>query len=111
MDMNLFYSDKSKFDFVGYTDCGYLSYCHKPKSQTRYIFTFPQIAVILAFHEASREFVSLKSMTQHIHEKCSLPSNKNRTMILYEDNSTCIAQIKGVYIKGHITKQISRKLF
>ena len=32
-------------------------------------------------------------------------------MIIYEDNSTCIAQTNVGYIKSNITKHIARKLF
>ena len=30
---------------------------------------------------------------------------------MYEDNTACIAQLKGGYIKGNQTKHISAKLF
>ncbi|KAH1106412.1 hypothetical protein J1N35_010180 [Gossypium stocksii] len=36
---------------------------------------------------------------------------ENMPTILYEDNATCIAQLKGGYIKGDRTKHISPKLF
>ena len=66
---------------------------------------------ILAMHEASRECVLLRSMIQHIRESCGLFSIKNNPTVLYEDNVACIAQIKGGYIKGDRTKQISPKFF
>ena len=66
---------------------------------------------ILVMHEASREFVWLRSMIQHIKESCGLSSIKNNPTILYEDNAACIAQIKGGYIKGDRTKHISPKFF
>ena len=50
-------------------------------------------------------------MTQHIRETCGLSSSKNPPTTLYEDNTVCIAQIKGGYIKGDRTKHISPKLF
>ena len=40
-----------------------------------------------------------------------MSSIKNNPTILYEDNATCIAQIKGGYIKGDRTKHISPKFF
>ena len=48
-------------------------------------------------------------MIQHIQESCELPSIKDNPTTLFEDNVTCIAQIKGGYIKGDRTKNISRK--
>ena len=66
---------------------------------------------ILALHEASRECIWLKLMIQHIQESCSLPFSKDNPTTLFEDNATCIAQIKGGYIKGDRTKHISPKFF
>ena len=66
---------------------------------------------ILVMHEASREFVWLRSMIQHIKESCGLSSIKNNPTVLYEDNAACIAQIKGGYIEGDRTKHISPKFF
>ena len=50
-------------------------------------------------------------MIQHIQESCGLPSIKASPTTLFEDNVSCIAQIKGGYIKGDITKHISPKFF
>ena len=50
-------------------------------------------------------------MIQHIQESCELPSIKDNLTTLFEDNVVCIAQIKGGYIKGDITKHISPKFF
>ena len=66
---------------------------------------------IVAIHEASGECILLRSMTQDIRESCGLSSSKLSPTTLYEDNTTCIAQIKGSYIKGDRTKNISLKLF
>ena len=66
---------------------------------------------ILALHEASRECIWLRSMIQHIQESCGLPFSKDNPTTLFEDNATCIAQIKGGYIKGDRTKHISPKFF
>ena len=49
-------------------------------------------------------------MTQHIQSTCSLPINKDPT-ILYEDNAACVAQIKEGYIKSDRTKHIPPKFF
>ena len=66
---------------------------------------------ILSMHEASQECVWLSSMIRHIQESCGLPSIKSKPILLYEDNATCIAQVKGGFIKGNRTKHISPKIF
>ena len=48
---------------------------------------------------------------QHIRKSCGLSSIKNKSIVLYEDNAACIAQVKGGYIKGDRTKYISPKFF
>ena len=53
----------------------------------------------------------LRWMTQHIWESCGLSSSKLLPTILCEDNTICITQIKGSYIKNDRTKHISPKLF
>ena len=50
-------------------------------------------------------------MIQHIRENCGLSSIKNSPTILYEDNTACITQIRGGYIKGDRTKHIALKFF
>ena len=47
-------------------------------------------------------------MIQHIQKSCSI---KDNSTTLFEDNVTCIAQIKGGYIKGDRTKHLSPKFF
>ena len=66
---------------------------------------------IIEIHEATRECIWLRSMIQYIQESCRLPSIKNNLTTLFEDNATCIAQIKGGYIKRDRTKHISPKFF
>ena len=39
------------------------------------------------------------------------PFSKDNPTTLFEDNTACIAQIKGGYIKGDKTKHISSKFF
>jgi len=129
IDMELFYSNKSKSEMIGYADAGYLSDPHKARSQTDYLFTYGGTAIswrsmkqtlaatssnhaeIIAIHEASRECVWLRSMTQHIQEMCGFSMEKDIPTTLYEDNAACIAQLKGGYIKGDRTKHISPKFF
>lgn len=66
---------------------------------------------ILALHEGSSECVWLKFIIQHIQEYCGMSSNKKSPVILYEDNSACVAQVNGAFIKGDRIKNISPKFF
>ena len=50
-------------------------------------------------------------MIQHIRESYGLSSIKGDLTILFEDNTVCIAQITGGYIKEDKTKHISPKFF
>ncbi|GAV76564.1 hypothetical protein CFOL_v3_20037, partial [Cephalotus follicularis] len=128
-DMGLFYPRGTKSTLIGYVDAGYLSDPHKARSQTGYLFTFCDTAIswrstkqtmtatssnhseILAIHEASRECIWLISMIQHIQESCGLSSIRNNPTVIYEDNTACITQLRGGYIKGDRTKHISPKFF
>jgi hypothetical protein len=128
-DIGLFYSKGSNSQLVGYVDAGFLSDPHKGRSQTGYLFTCGSTAIswrsvkqtlvatssnhseIIAIHEASRECIWLRSLIQHIREKCDLSTIKDSPTILYEDNAACITQIRGGYIKGDRTKHISPKFF
>ena len=42
---------------------------------------------------------------------CGFSLKKNIPTTMYEDNASCIAQLKGGYIKGDRTKHISPKFF
>ena len=126
-DMRLFYSKDSNSQLVEYAS--FLSDPHKGKSQTWYLFTCESTAIswrsikqtlvdtssnhsdIIAIHEASRECIWLRSLIQHIREKCGLSTIKDSSTILYEDNVACITQIRWWYIKGDKTKHISPKFF
>ncbi|KAJ9541904.1 hypothetical protein OSB04_028410 [Centaurea solstitialis] len=129
VDKGLFYANNSGHQLIGYADAGYLSDAHKCRSQTGYLFTSDGTAIswrstkqtiaatssnhleIIAIHEASRECVWLRSITQHIQETCGLPSSKKTPTVVYEDNTACIEQLKQGYVKGDRTKHISPKLF
>ena len=50
-------------------------------------------------------------MIQYIQKSCRFPSIKDNPTTLFEDNTACIAQIKGGYIKRDRTKHISLKFF
>ncbi|KAG7528484.1 GAG-pre-integrase domain [Arabidopsis suecica] len=128
VDLGLFYTNHNKEGLVGFADAGYLSDPHNGKSQTGYVFTHDGTAIswrsmkqtisatssnhaeILAIHEASRECVWLRSMTQHIRSNCGMDEEKEPT-VMYEDNAACIAQLKDGYIKGDRTKHILPKFF
>ncbi|GKD04714.1 hypothetical protein Tco_1179688 [Tanacetum coccineum] len=102
---------------------GYLSDPHKARSQTGYVFlnggtaiswrsqkqtlvaTSSNHAEVIALHEASRECVWLRSMTQLIVTTCGLKKEESPTLI-YEDNAACVAQMKEGYIKSDQTKHI-----
>ena len=62
-------------------------------------------------HEASRECVWLRSVTQNILQLRGLSVQTKTPTIFYEDNVACISQLKGGYIKGGWTKHISPKFF
>jgi len=81
--MRLFYS-RSNSQLIGYVDASYLSDLYKERSQTSYLFTYRGTAIswrsvkqilvvassnhseIIAIHEASREYIWLRSIIQHI---------------------------------------------
>ncbi|GJY78501.1 disease resistance CC-NBS-LRR class family protein [Tanacetum coccineum] len=127
-DLGLFYSNNSKQGLVGYADAGYLSDPHKARSQTGYVFlnggtaiswrsqkqtlvaTSSNHAEVIALHEASRECVWLRSMTQLIVTSCGLNNEKSPT-IIHEDNAACVAQMKEGYIKSDMTKHIPPRYF
>lgn len=67
-------------------------------------------AEVIALHEASRECVWLRSMTQLILTSCGLEKDKIPTLI-YEDNAACVTQMKEGYIKSDRTKHIPPRFF
>ena len=118
MDMGLYYPNVPKVELIGYADAGYMSDPHNARSQMGYLFTCGDTAIswrstkqsitatssnhaeILAIHEASRECFWLRSVIHHIRGSCGLSFSKEVLMTLYEDNATCIVQLKNGYIKG-----------
>ncbi|CAM8910135.1 unnamed protein product [Rhodiola kirilowii] len=128
IDLGLFYPNNTKPVLIGYADAGYLSDPHKGKSQTGYVITCGGTAIswrfqkqtvvatssnhaeVVALHEASRECVWLKSITQHIRVTSGL-SLVNDPITLYEDNAACVAQMKEGFIKSDRTKHIHPKYF
>ncbi|GJR80470.1 hypothetical protein Tco_0151255 [Tanacetum coccineum] len=128
-DMGLYYTNPSQRNLVGFADAGYMSDPHTRQSQTGYVFTSSNNAIswrsvkqtmsatssnhveILAIHEASREYVWLRNVIQHICESCGISSGHEAPTLLHKDNAACIAQLKDVYIKGDKTKHILPKFF
>ncbi|KAL0863823.1 hypothetical protein Bca101_042941 [Brassica carinata] len=56
----------------------------------------------------------LRFITQHIRSDCGMVDGKEgpeAPNIMYKDNASCIAQLKGRYIKGDRTKHILPKFF
>nr|GEX10682.1 retrovirus-related Pol polyprotein from transposon TNT 1-94 [Tanacetum cinerariifolium] len=49
---------------------------------------------ILAIHEASREFIWLRSVIQHIHESCRISSSQEAVTIEHEDNATSLLNLR-----------------
>ena len=128
-DLGLYYENtRAAEGLVGYADAGFLSDPHKARSQTGYVFlqggtaiswrstkqsfvaTSSNHAEILALHEASRECVWLRSLTNHIRQGCGYSSASKPTK-LHEDNASCVKQVTKGFIKGDRTKHISPKLF
>ena len=101
--MGLFNSNESKSELIGYADTWYLYDLHKARSLTGYLFTCGDTATswrlmkqtlvatssnhakIIVIHEASREYVWLRSMTHHIQEMCDFSLKKNIPTTMYED--------------------------
>ena len=128
-NLGLFYPKGPNLQLFGYANTRYLSDPHKDWSQTGYLFTCGNTTIswrfvkktlsatssnhseIIAIHGASREYIWLRSVIQHIRENCGLSPIKDRPTILYEDNAARITQIRDGSIKGDRTKHISQKFF
>ena len=105
--MRKFYSyNRRDSNFVGYVDLSYLSNPQKGRSHSSYAFLSGNIswhsikhtlvatssnhAEILAFYEASRECVMLKSLIQYVRSSCQLPSIAGISNIINEDKEAFI---------------------
>ena len=113
---------------MSYTDAGYLSDPHKALSQTGYVFLYGGTAIswrstkqtivatstnhseIIALYEADKECIWLRRLTHHVQNTCGIKISPSPT-IIFEDNTTCVAQIQSGYVKSNITKHISPKFF
>jgi hypothetical protein len=86
-----------------------LSYLHKARSQSGYVFTYGGTVIslrstkqtltvtssnyteLIVLYDAGRECVWLRSMIQHIQQECGLESVRENPTVIYEDNTACIA--------------------
>jgi hypothetical protein len=127
-DLGLHYRKNTPGVITGYADSGFKTDPVSGKSQTGYIFikngapiswrstkqtvtaTSTNNAELLAFYEASRETVWLRTMEKAIADMAGLPVNTKPT-IIFEDNAACIDQISSGFIKADRIKHISPHIF
>lgn len=64
------------------------------------VLAFSNRIEILVLHEASREYLWLRSIMHHIQDADKLSSSADIQTVIYENNVSCIAQFKRAYIKG-----------
>nr|GEZ49944.1 retrovirus-related Pol polyprotein from transposon TNT 1-94 [Tanacetum cinerariifolium] len=93
----------------GTTDLG-LFYSNNLKQGLTLVATSSNHVEVIALHEASRECVWLRSMTQLIVTSCGLNKEKILT-IIHEDNAACVALMEEGYIKSDKTKHIPPRYF
>ena len=127
-DLGLHYRKDAPKDIIGYADSGFKTDLASGKSQTGYIFikngapiswrstkqtvtaTSTNHAELLAFFEASREAVWLRTMHQAIAQMTGLKLAPKATTI-FEDNAACIDQVSSGFIKADRVKHISPHIF
>ena len=127
-DLGLFYRKCENPETTGYADSGFRTDEVAGKSQTGYIFirdgapiswksvkqtmtaTSTNHAELLAFHEAAREAVWLRTLEGIITKQCNIKVQERPTVI-YEDNASCVRQMQSGFIKADRTKHISPHIF
>ena len=127
-DLGLHYRKVEDRELTGFADSGFNINEVAGKSQTGYIFirdgapiswksikqtvtaTSTNHAELLAFHEAAREAVWLRTMEGIITKQCGIQT-KNEPAIIYEDNASCVRQMQSRFIKADWTKHISPHIF
>jgi hypothetical protein len=127
-DLGLYYHKTDKPEIQGFADSGFRTDMHAGKSQTGYIFlkcgapiswkstkqtvtaTSTNHAELLAFHEAARETVWLRTMERILNQQCQLQI-KDQPTTIYEDNSACVRQMAAGFIKADRTKHVSPHIF
>lgn len=65
---------------------------------------------LLAFHEAAREFVWLRTMEEIVIQQCGIKT-KDQPTTIFKDNSTCIIHMSSGFSKADRTKHISPHIF
>ena len=116
-DLGLHYRKVEDRELTGFADSGFNINEVAGKSQTGYIFirdgapiswksikqtvtaTSTNHAELLAFHEAAREAVWLRTMEGIITKQCGIQT-KNEPAIIYEDNASCVRQMQSRFIKA-----------
>jgi len=77
--------------------------------------TLSNHAEILTLHEASHECVWLMFIIQHVRQTCGLSSREMESTTIYENNNTCIFQLKDILKvteqKHILPKKISLMIF
>lgn len=127
-DLGLYYHKTDHPEIQGFADSGFRTDLNAGKSQTGYIFlkngapiswkstkqtvtaTSTNHAELLAFHEAARETVWLRTMERILNQQCKLKI-ADRPTIIYEDNSACVRQMSSGFIKADRTKHVSPHIF
>jgi hypothetical protein len=127
-DLGLYYQKTNNPKISGFADSGFHTDVTAGKSQTGYIFmkngapiswkstkqtvtaTSTNHAELLAFHEAARECVWLRTMERILMQQCKIQV-KDKPTVVFEDNSTCIRQMSAGFIKTDRTKHISPHIF
>ena len=123
-DLGLYYRRGTNGDITRYADFGFKIDEVTGKSQTGYIFiknrapiswksskqtvtaTSTNHAELLAFHEACREVVWLRTMQGILAKQCKM-NDQFKPTIIFEDNAACVTQMSTKFIKGDRVKHIS----
>ena len=127
-DLGLYYQKTNKPEVIGFADSGFRTDPNAGKSQTGYIFlkcgaliswkstkqtvtaTSTNHAELLAFHEAARECVWLRTIEKIIRDQCQI-QEEGKPMVIFEDNAACVRQMSSGFIKADRTKHISPHIF
>ena len=125
-DLELLYSQGGTAKFTGYADAGFKSDKVFRKFQTGYIFLKNNAPIswksvketvttmssnhskLIAFYEATREAIWLRSMNKIILEQYGLIQD-NKPTIIFDDNAACVAQVGEGFIKFNRVKHISQR--
>ena len=126
--LGLLYSRNKETRFVGYANVEYKSDPKSGKSQTGYIFlkngtpvswksmkqsvtaTSTNHAELIAFHEATRELVRLRTMKRLITSQAGITIAKE-PIVIHEDNSACVSQVAAGFIKADRIKHVDPQIF